>query len=175
MTTNRYASIRPRYIEAFGGMVVNSLESYSCGVWMDVVKPYCEVCDEIESSVETAAPEFGFLQEVEEVNLDLLRAKDYLIIQTENSVYRFTLLDPEHSYGLLSGGSLGRHIVRATLVGTIPAHPPKQATSLRAIKRFSRAIFSVPSEEAGERLVTSIITKLTQVTGGLTTKTMMKG
>lgn len=151
---------------------MKSLESYSCDEWVDAARPFCEICEGREPSFEIDPPRVGYLKEVEEVNLDDLRAKDYLIINTENSVYRFTIIDPEKRYGLLTGGSLGYHRIKATIEATIPTDSPEGISKVKTIREHSRIVFIIPSEKTTERLVTSLIMKLTQVTGGLSTVTM---
>lgn len=153
---------------------MKSMECYSYVEWMDADNSYCGLRGATEAAAEGEPLVFGYLQEVEEVNLDSLRAKDYLLIQTRNNIYRFTVLDPEERYGLLSGGSLGRHSIKAKLVATMPASQ-QEASKVMTIRQHSRAIFSVSSEEAPERLITSAIMKLTRVTGGVITETMARG
>ena len=151
---------------------MKSLESYSCNEWVDAARPYCEICEGRETSFEIEPPRVEYLKEVEEVYLDGLRARDYLIIHTENSVYRFTIIDPEKRFGLLTGGSLGYHRIKATLEATIPTDPPERIGRVMTIREHTRIVFSIPSEKTTERLVTSLVTKLTQVAGGLSTVTM---
>jgi hypothetical protein len=144
---------------------LKSMDQYSCGEWLDADKSSCRLCDGTEASIEREPLGFGYLQEVEEVNLDSLQAKDYLIIQTENSLYRFTMLEPERRCGLLSGGALGSNHIRAKLVATLPMSSPKIADEIKTVREHSRAIFSVSTDKEAGRLITSEITKLTQVTG----------
>ena len=151
---------------------MKSLENYSCGEWEDAARPFCEICDKTEPSPDVEPPSFAFLHEVPEVNLDGLRPRDYLLIHTENSVYRFTIIDPRERHGLLTGGSLGYHKIKTTLVETIPAISPREIGRPKILKERSRAVFKIPGEKRPELLVTSLITKLIQVTDGFTTISM---
>ncbi|HJQ68308.1 MAG TPA: hypothetical protein VKA70_05025 [Blastocatellia bacterium] len=154
---------------------MRSLESFSCGEWEDAARPFCEVCDKTEPSLSVEPPAFAYLHEVREVSVDRLRPRDYVLIHTENSVYRFTIIEPRHGYGLLTGGSLGYHRIKATLVETRPASSPGKPGMPNLLRERSRAVFRLPGKNRPELLVTSLITKLVQVTGGLSTVSMPAG
>jgi hypothetical protein len=152
---------------------MKSLESISCSEWEDAARPFCEICDKTGPSADAEPPSFGFLHEVPEVNLDGLRPRDYLLIHTENSVYRFTIIDPRERYGLLMGGLFGYHKIKTTLVETIPTNSPRETGRPRVLKERSRAVFKIPGEKRPELLVTSLITKLVLVTDGFSTISML--
>ena len=42
-----------------------------------------------------------------------LRISDVLTIHTRHSVYEFFVIDPVRGYGLVKGGSIGRHAMEA--------------------------------------------------------------
>ncbi len=151
---------------------MKTFDSFSRNDGMDAARPFCEICEGREPSFAIVPPRVGYLNEVEVVNLDSLRPRDYLIIHTENSVYRFTIIDPEKRQGLLTGGSLGYHRIKATLEATIPTDAAEGIGKAMTVREHSRIVFIVPSEKKTERLVTSLIIKLIQVTGGLSTVTM---
>ena len=151
---------------------MKSLEAFSCSEWEDAARPFCDICDKTEPSLDVEPPVFTYMHEVQEVNLDGLRPRDYVIIHTENSVYRFTIIEPRERYGLLTGGSLGYHGVKTTLVETVPANSPDEIGRPRIIKERSRVVFRIPGEKKSELLITSLITKLIQVTDGFSTISM---
>jgi len=44
-----------------------------------------------------------------------IRISDRLFIHTRNSVYEFFVIDPLRAYGIVRGGIIGKHAVRAFL------------------------------------------------------------
>ncbi|HEX5733763.1 MAG TPA: hypothetical protein VF131_13085 [Blastocatellia bacterium] len=148
---------------------MKSLEGFSCSEWEDAARPFSDICDKTEPSPGDEPLGFAYMHEVEEVNLDCLRPRDYVIIHTENSVYRFTIIDPRERYGVLTGGSLGYPGLKTRLVETIPANSPDEIGRPRVVKERSRAVFRIPGGKKAELLITSLITKLIQVTDGFST------
>jgi hypothetical protein len=128
--------------------------------------PYCQFCGSPATVAAREPQRAGAIQEVEEVMLDSLRAKDYLIMQTENSIYRLTMLEPATRRGLLSGGKLDRRGIQVTLVATTPVSAQSGGSQVMTIKKNSRALFAIDAEEGVEHFITSVIMKLTQVKGG---------
>lgn len=145
---------------------MQSIACYACGKRLEADDAYCAYCGRPLPAIERESHELESAQDVEEVMLDRLQARDYLILETENSVYRLTMLEPARRFGLLSGGILGGRGVKAMLVATIPIDHPELVIKVRTIKTQSRAIFALDSAKHTERLITSVITKLTQVQGG---------
>jgi hypothetical protein len=137
-------------------------ECNSCNKQPPADRPGCRSC----GGPAAGEPQRGTaIEEVEEVSLDSLRAKDYLIMQTENSVYRLTVLDPATRRGLLSGGKLDSRGIQVTLVATTPVSAKGMSSEVMKIKKNSRALFAIASEEGIEHFITSVIMKLTQVKG----------
>jgi len=170
---NQYARIGRTFSEGvvttgaeFGERLVQAIECYSCSKRLEADDAYCAYCGNPLLAIERQSHRLESAQEVEEVLLDRLQARDYLILETENSVYRLTMLEPARRFGLLSGGILGGSGVKAMLVATIPIDHPELVSQIATVRTQSRAIFALESAKYTERLVTSVITKLTQVQGG---------
>lgn len=93
---------------------------------------------------------------------DLVTSEE-LVIETQNSCYRFCITDAVQRHGYLSGGSLGNQPQKAILLGTILKQGESYTTDPRGLKTDARALFYIETEVGMKHLVTSIITKLTQV------------
>jgi hypothetical protein len=145
---------------------MQSIACYSCGKRLEADDAYCAYCGRSLPAIERESHRLESAQDVDEVMLDRLQARDYLIMQTANSVYRLTILEPARRFGLLSGGILGSRGVKAMLVATIPIDHPELVSEITTVRTQSRAIFALDSANHTERLITSVITKLTQVQGG---------
>ncbi|HXG68100.1 MAG TPA: hypothetical protein VNO70_23595 [Blastocatellia bacterium] len=100
-----------------------------------------------------------------EIWLDRLAESDCILIHTQNSLYRFTLIEPACRYGLLSGGPLGSGKVTALLLGA-----PHNGGNPLVLQIGSSVIFHVDSAEGVRRVETSAITGLTYIRGGGRTK-----
>jgi hypothetical protein len=85
---------------------------------------------------------------------------DRIMIRTENSEYRFSVVDPEERRGILTGGSLGDHRRNAILVGTLTGGENNFASDGSRLKTGARALFYLTAKNGVERLITSIITSL---------------
>jgi hypothetical protein len=145
-------------------------EDYPSGERLDIDKPGSELCGKSDSLIERRENISELVQVIEELKLERLKAEDYLIFQTENNTYRLTMLDPARRYGLLSGGPLGGNGFKAKLLAFIPECSMRFAGEAGAIKTRSRAVFILDTAGGAIRLITSVITRLTQVRGGRTTE-----
>ncbi|HVG19093.1 MAG TPA: hypothetical protein VNI02_08560 [Blastocatellia bacterium] len=85
---------------------------------------------------------------------------DRIMIRTQNSEYRFSVLDPDERRGILTGGSLGNQQRNAVLVGTLSGGGNSFASDASKLKTGSRALFYLTAKNGVERLITSIITNL---------------
>ena len=89
---------------------------------------------------------------------------DQILIRTQNSEYRFSIVDPNERRGTLSGGSLGDKSRDAVLVGTLSegnnSNPLDNVSS--GLKTGRRALFYLTAKNGIERLITSIITGITR-------------
>jgi hypothetical protein len=85
---------------------------------------------------------------------------DRIMIRTQNSEYRFSVVDPSERKGILTGGSLGNQQRHAVLVGALSGGENSFASDTGALKTGSRALFYLTARNGVERLITSIITSL---------------
>jgi hypothetical protein len=83
---------------------------------------------------------------------------DQIVIRTQNSEYRFSVLNPEERRGTLSGGSLGNQRREAVLAGVLTGGENNFASDVSGLKTGSRALFYLSAKNGVERLITSIIT-----------------
>lgn len=85
---------------------------------------------------------------------------DQIVIRTQNSEYRFSVLNPDERRGTLSGGSLGNQRRDAVLAGMLSEGGNNFASDTSGLKTGSRALFYLSAKNGVERLITSIITGL---------------
>ena len=100
----------------------------------------------------------------EELILANLATTDTVLIQTANSIYRFTLSDPAQRRGRLSGGVLGEQDVNAIFLGGIAART-SQLNNAASLSLGNRALFVIEQETGVRRMVTSSITRLAHAKG----------
>jgi hypothetical protein len=89
-----------------------------------------------------------------------LKPDENLLIRTQNSEYRFRVIDPDERRGLLSGGSLGNIRREAVLIGTLPDGSYIEAADAETIKTGTRALFFLGATRGIERLITSAIKEI---------------
>ena len=89
---------------------------------------------------------------------------DQILIRTQNSEYRFSVVDPSERRGTLSGGSLGDNSRDAVLVGTLLESNNSNSFDnvSNGLKTGRRALFYLTAKNGIERLITSIITGITR-------------
>ena len=89
---------------------------------------------------------------------------DQILIRTQNSEYRFSIVDPVERRGTLSGGSLGDKSRDAVLVGTLSESNSSNSLDnvSNGLKTGRRALFYLTAKNGIERLITSIITGITR-------------
>lgn len=91
---------------------------------------------------------------------------DHIMIRTQNSEYRFSVVDPDERRGILTGGSLGDQRRNAILVGMLSGGENSFASDTSRLKVGSRALFYLTAKNGMERLITSIITNLKRTETG---------
>ena len=96
-----------------------------------------------------------------EMKIKNMSERDQIVIRTQNSEYRFSVIDPEERRGILSGGSLGNQQRDAVLVGTLVG-TTSFASDPSSLKTGSRALFYLTARNGVERLITSDIVGLTR-------------
>ncbi len=82
---------------------------------------------------------------------------DTLIIETLNSTYRFTLIDPANGRGLLTGGAIGDQIRVAILTGSLEDSCRSLAVDSDRLRAGARALFYL---EVGSGVKSLIISKV---------------
>ena len=89
---------------------------------------------------------------------------DQILIRTQNSEYRFSIVDPVERRGTLSGGFLGDNSRDAVLVGTLSEGNTSNSIDnvSNGLKTGRRALFYLTAKNGIERLITSIITGITR-------------
>jgi hypothetical protein len=86
---------------------------------------------------------------------------EQILIRTQNSEYRFSMIDPVERRGTLSGGSLGNQKRDAVLIGTI-ADNNRISGDVLELETGRRALFFLQARHGVERLITSEITGITR-------------
>lgn len=95
-----------------------------------------------------------------DITLDSINPNDQILIRTQNSEYRFSILDPGERRGTLSGGTLGEQVRDAVLVGTLSDKNNSLDNVSTGLKTGRRALFYLTARNGIERLITSIITSV---------------
>ena len=95
-----------------------------------------------------------------EIDFKELKPEQNLFIRTQNSEYRFRVVDPDERRGMLSGGSLGSNRREAVLIGTLPDGSYIEAADVNKLKIGTRALFFLGANRGVERLITSAITDI---------------
>ncbi|MGA9768805.1 MAG: hypothetical protein WBV94_07190 [Blastocatellia bacterium] len=93
-----------------------------------------------------------------------MKPSDQILIRTQNSEYRFSIVDPVERKGTLSGGFLGDQSRDAVLVGTLSDNDNSNSLDnvSNGLKTGRRALFYLSAKNGIERLITSIITGITR-------------
>ena len=97
------------------------------------------------------------MKRVEFENID---KEDQVLIRTQNSEYRFEVIDPEERRGKLTGGSLGAQTRDAVLIGAVPNNFNQQVSDPLTVRTGARALFFMDSKTGIERLITSVVTEI---------------
>jgi len=97
------------------------------------------------------------------ITFDDVHRDDKVVIRTQNSEYRFSVIDPQSHRGLLSGGSLGDQPREAFLVESLGKSDSGSLQDFRGLKRGARALFYLSSGHRVERVTTSKISGLTLI------------
>jgi hypothetical protein len=96
-----------------------------------------------------------------EMSFTALHPKEVLLLETTNSVYRFSLTDALNGVGKLSGGIFGDRPATASFLSSASPQEDYQPEDVGKVKVGSRAIFVYQSAEGLNHFVTSPIIKLT--------------
>jgi hypothetical protein len=119
---------------------------------------FCPHCGNSQSGRVTG----GLVKRVQEIPFNDLEAKDSLLIETRNSTYSFSILDPKSRTGLLSGGALSERAERATLIG-VKLESGEADSDTSRLTTDSRALFYLHAGGCFRSLTTSVITSLIHI------------
>jgi hypothetical protein len=97
--------------------------------------------------------------EMKKVDCKALAPRERVLIYTGNSLYEFTLRDPQSCTGMLSGGVLGETPVSASLLWSAI---DGKTGELFVLTLEAKATFIYASPTGNRRLITSPIRKLTR-------------
>jgi hypothetical protein len=139
----------------------------SCGATGLEQSRFCHACGTcLRADPARQAPRaIEFAVPTEEIAFDEVNAADKILIQTKNSEYRFSVVDPEGRRGRLSGGSFGNQLQDATLVGALIGSHGNASKDTSRLKINSRALFYINVGAGLKRLTTSVITNLILIRG----------
>jgi hypothetical protein len=95
-----------------------------------------------------------------ELTVKDLHSEEILLLETANTVYRFSVIDAPNCTGKLSGGRFGACPTTASFLSSVSAQEDYQLEDVRKVKVGSRAVFLYESAEGIHHFVTSPILKL---------------
>ena len=118
-------------------------------------------CDISTDSDSHRSPLFDFESTITFADI---HTDDKVVIRTQNSEYRFSVIDPQNHKGMLSGGSIGDEPREAFLVESLGKNESGSLQDFRGLKRGARALFYLSSSSHRvERVTTSKISGLTLI------------
>jgi hypothetical protein len=146
---------------------MRQFECSSCGARVRAESRFCRMCGIPLRAAPAQKPsrDGSAPTSIEEIAFDDMKAADRILIQTENSEYRFSVVDPESRRGILSGGSFGDVVQDATLVGVLSTGRSDDSSDTSRLKIHSCALFYVNVGARLKRLTTSAITNLIHIRG----------
>lgn len=97
------------------------------------------------------------------IEFDTMQTNEEIVIETQNSAYKFCVCDAITRQGFLSGGALGKVSTVAILMGTISRDGESYTNDPRGLKTEARAFFFIQTENGMKHLITSVITHLVHI------------
>ena len=97
------------------------------------------------------------------IAFDTVQTNEEIVIETQNSAYKFCVGDAVTRQGFLSGGALGESSTVAILMGTISKNGEHYINDPCGLKTEARAFFFIQTENGMKHLITSIITHLVHI------------
>jgi hypothetical protein len=89
-----------------------------------------------------------------------LRANDIILIDTQNTCYRFVLTCEKEMQGRLSEDPYGRTFIQAVLIGSMMKDGERLRTQISRLEPQSHALFFVQQGDKLLKVLTSLITSL---------------
>lgn len=97
------------------------------------------------------------------IEFDTMQTNEEIVIETQNSAYKFCIGDAATRQGFLSGGALGEVSTVAILMGTISKDGETYTNDPCGLKTEARAFFFIQTENGMKHLITSVITHLVHI------------
>ena len=141
----------------------SSAQQGSCRECRASIRSTAKFCPHCGTAVQPPASEKN-ARRVAEITFNELRANDSLLIETRNSTYNFSIVDPKSRLGVLSGGALSDHAEDATLIGVKLESGAVDSDTSR-LTTHSRALFYLHISGCFRSLTTSVITSLVHIRG----------
>ena len=105
------------------------------------------------------------IERAEKISFENMCATDFILIQTRNSTYRFSVVDPLARRGVLTEGRFGANFCDAILMGVLVEGIDGITRDPSGLKTESRALIYIEDEMGLKRMTTSTITSLILVRG----------
>ncbi len=141
-------------------------ERRCCGNWLSIKARFCPRCGRpfelLTAFDQPSATRSESIKRVEEIAIDQLSARDNLLIQTRNSTYSFSVIDPINRVGILSGGADERD-QEVTLVGMRSEDDRGVSSDYSRLRTHSSALFYFSVGNTVRSLITSTITSLVHI------------
>jgi len=99
----------------------------------------------------------------ENIEFDAIQTDEEIVIETQNSAYKFSVGNAATRQGFLSGGALGETATVAILMGTISKEGESYHNDPCGLKTEARAFFFIETENGMKHLITSVITHLVHI------------
>jgi hypothetical protein len=97
------------------------------------------------------------------IAFEAMQTNEEIVIETQNSAYKFCIGNATTRQGFLSGGALGEAATVAILMGTISKNGEGYVNDPYGLKTDARAFFFIETENGMKHLITSVITHLVHI------------
>lgn len=97
------------------------------------------------------------------IAFDAMQTNEEIVIETQNSAYKFCIGNAATRQGFLSGGALGESATLAILMGTITKDGERYVNDPYGLQTNARAFFFIQTENGMKHLITSVITHLVHI------------
>ena len=99
------------------------------------------------------------------IHFEALGADEEILIETQNSFYKFSIGDATERRGFLCGGSIGSQGCVAILMGAVKREGEIYVNDPCGLHTEARAFFYIETDAGMKHLITSPITSLTHIKG----------